>query len=105
MRTLYTVGWIAQTERNGARAVDAATAAIGIGLGLTIANHSSIATLARNVTAGAAITLSASAVSSATAGDFKPVMGVTLIVGLNFMLVNLVVDLLYGVLDPRLRHA
>jgi peptide/nickel transport system permease protein len=32
-------------------------------------------------------------------------MGVTLIVGLNFMLVNLVVDLLYGVLDPRLRHA
>jgi peptide/nickel transport system permease protein len=45
------------------------------------------------------------AVSSATSGDFKPVMGVTLIVGLNFMLVNLVVDLLYGVLDPRLRHA
>jgi peptide/nickel transport system permease protein len=30
---------------------------------------------------------------------------VTLIVGLNFMLVNLVVDLLYGVLDPRLRDA
>jgi len=45
------------------------------------------------------------AVSSAIAGDFKPVMGVTLIVGLNFMLVNLVVDLLYGVLDPRLRDA
>ena len=45
------------------------------------------------------------AVSSAIAGDFKPVMGVTLIVGLNFMLVNLLVDLLYGVLDPRLRHA
>jgi peptide/nickel transport system permease protein len=45
------------------------------------------------------------AVSSAIAGDFKPVMGVTLIIGLNFMLVNLVVDLLYGVLDPRLRHA
>lgn len=45
------------------------------------------------------------AVSSAIAGDFKPVMGVTLIIGLNFMLVNLIVDLLYGVLDPRLRHA
>jgi peptide/nickel transport system permease protein len=45
------------------------------------------------------------AVSSAIAGDFKPVMGVTLIVGLNFMLANLVVDLLYGVLDPRLRSA
>lgn len=45
------------------------------------------------------------AVSSAIAGDFKPVMGVTLIVGLNFMLANLIVDLLYGVLDPRLRRA
>ena len=36
---------------------------------------------------------------------FVVAFGVTLIVGLNFMLVNLVVDLLYGVLDPRLRHA
>jgi peptide/nickel transport system permease protein len=45
------------------------------------------------------------AVSSAIAGDFKPVMGVTLIVGLNFMIANLIVDLLYGVLDPRLRRA
>ncbi|WP_137125016.1 ABC transporter permease [Roseomonas sp. HF4] len=45
------------------------------------------------------------AVSSAISGDFKPVMGVTLIVGLNFMVANLVVDLLYGVLDPRLRKA
>lgn len=45
------------------------------------------------------------AVSSAIAGDFKPVMGVTLIVGLNFMLANLLVDLLYGTLDPRLREA
>ncbi len=44
------------------------------------------------------------AVSSAIAGDFKPVMGVTLIVGLNFMVANLIVDLLYGVLDPRLRR-
>lgn len=45
------------------------------------------------------------AVSSAIAGDFKPVMGVTLLIGLNFMVANLVVDLLYGVLDPRLRTA
>ena len=36
-------------------------------------------------------------------GDFKPVMGVTLLIGLNFMVANLIVDLLYGVLDPRLR--
>ncbi|WP_376088869.1 ABC transporter permease [Roseomonas sp. CCTCC AB2023176] len=45
------------------------------------------------------------AVSSAIAGDFKPVMGVTLLIGLNFMVANLIVDLLYGVLDPRLRTA
>ncbi|MBL8838894.1 MAG: ABC transporter permease [Alphaproteobacteria bacterium] len=45
------------------------------------------------------------AVSSAIAGDFKPVMGVTLLIGLNFMIANLVVDLLYGWLDPRLRAA
>lgn len=45
------------------------------------------------------------AVASAISGDFKPVMGVTLLVGLNFMLASLVVDLLYGVLDPRLRDA
>ncbi len=45
------------------------------------------------------------AVSSAIAGDFKPVMGVTLLIGLNFMIASLVVDLLYGVLDPRLRTA
>jgi peptide/nickel transport system permease protein len=45
------------------------------------------------------------AVSSAIAGDFKPVMGVTLLIGVNFMVANLIVDLLYGVLDPRLRAA
>lgn len=45
------------------------------------------------------------AVSSAIAGDFKPVIGVTLLIGLNFMIVNLIVDLLYGVLDPRLRSS
>jgi peptide/nickel transport system permease protein len=30
-------------------------------------------------------------------------MGVTLLVGLNFMLANFVVDLAYGWLDPRVR--
>jgi peptide/nickel transport system permease protein len=45
------------------------------------------------------------AVNSAIAGDFRPVMGVTLIIGLNFMVANLIVDLLYGWLDPRLRAA
>jgi len=45
------------------------------------------------------------AVSSAIASDFEPIMGVTLLIGVNFMLVNLAVDLAYGWLDPRLRAA
>jgi len=45
------------------------------------------------------------AVSSAIAADFKPIMGVTLVVGINFMLANLVVDAAYARLDPRLRTA
>ena len=45
------------------------------------------------------------AVSSAIASDFKPVMGVTLSIGVTFMLANLVIDLAYGWLDPRTRSA
>lgn len=36
--------------------------------------------------------------------DFNPIMGVTLIVGVVFILINLAVDLLYGVVDPRITH-
>ncbi len=45
------------------------------------------------------------AVASAVSSDFQPIMGVTLLVGLNFMLANLLVDLAYGWLDPRLRRS
>ncbi len=45
------------------------------------------------------------AVSSAIASDFKPVMGVTLTIGVVFMATNLVLDLAYGWLDPRIRGA
>jgi len=45
------------------------------------------------------------AVNAAIAADFKPVMGVTLTIGLLFMLANLLVDLAYGWLDPRTRGA
>jgi peptide/nickel transport system permease protein len=45
------------------------------------------------------------AVQSAIASDFRPVMGVTLLIGLNFMIVNLIIDLCYGLVDPRLRMA
>src|SRR5690606_24336504 len=51
----------------GAEASGASTAAIGIGLALTIANHASTATLARNVNAGGGVALTASAVSASTA--------------------------------------
>jgi peptide/nickel transport system permease protein len=44
------------------------------------------------------------AVQSSVSSDFMPVMAVTLVIGLNFALANLVVDLLYGVLDPRVRQ-
>jgi peptide/nickel transport system permease protein len=45
------------------------------------------------------------AVNSAVSADFKPVMGVTLVIGLLFMLANLLVDVAYGWLDPRVREA
>jgi peptide/nickel transport system permease protein len=44
------------------------------------------------------------AVSSAVSLDFQPIMGVTLMAGLLFLIVNLLTDLLYGVLDPRIRY-
>jgi peptide/nickel transport system permease protein len=44
------------------------------------------------------------AVEAAGTLDFNPIMGVTLIVGVVFILINLVVDLLYGVLDPRITY-
>ncbi len=44
------------------------------------------------------------AMNSALTLDFQPIMGITLFVGLLFTLVNLGTDLLYGVLDPRIRY-
>jgi peptide/nickel transport system permease protein len=44
------------------------------------------------------------AVNAAVSSDFQPIMGVTLLIGFNFMLANLLVDLAYGWLDPRIRR-
>jgi len=44
------------------------------------------------------------AVGAAVYSDFQPVMGVTIILGLNFMIANLLVDIGYGFLDPRVRY-
>jgi peptide/nickel transport system permease protein len=43
------------------------------------------------------------AVQTATKLDFAGILGVTLVVAVVFVLFNLVVDILYGVLDPRIR--
>jgi peptide/nickel transport system permease protein len=42
---------------------------------------------------------------SATSLDFPAVMGVTLLVGLVYALINLITDLLYAFLDPRIRYS
>lgn len=44
------------------------------------------------------------AVQSAVYSDFQPIMGATLAIGFSFMIVTLIVDLLYGLLDPRVRY-
>jgi peptide/nickel transport system permease protein len=44
-------------------------------------------------------------ISAIYSRDFPVVQGVVLIISLSFLLINLVVDLLYGVLDPRIRFS
>jgi peptide/nickel transport system permease protein len=36
--------------------------------------------------------------------DFMPVIGVTMVIGVIFIVSNLIVDLLYGVLNPKVRY-
>lgn len=44
------------------------------------------------------------AVQGITFCDFNAIMGTTLLIGVNFGVSTLIVDLLYGVLDPRIRY-
>lgn len=44
------------------------------------------------------------ATNSIIALDFQPIMGVTLLIGIMFVVTNLVIDLLYGLFDPRIRY-
>ena len=44
------------------------------------------------------------AVQAAISSDFEPIMGATIVLGFFFMLTNFVIDILYGVLDPRVRQ-
>ncbi|RMF78221.1 MAG: ABC transporter permease [Chloroflexi bacterium] len=44
------------------------------------------------------------AVTAALNKDFVPLMGVTLLIGFAVVVINLLTDLLYGVLNPRIRY-
>ncbi|MCR9137076.1 MAG: ABC transporter permease [Alphaproteobacteria bacterium] len=43
------------------------------------------------------------AAKAAISSDFEPIMAVTLVLGASFMLANLLIDLTYAALDPRVR--
>lgn len=45
------------------------------------------------------------ATKSAMTLDFMPIMGIALLYGIVFSLINMVVDIAYGILDPRVSHA
>lgn len=49
--------------------------------------------------------LSGYLVNAVEARDYPEVMGIVLVISVLFVLLNLAVDLLYAVLDPRVRHA
>jgi peptide/nickel transport system permease protein len=44
------------------------------------------------------------AVLAATNLDYPAIMGVTLLIAILFMLMNLIVDITYAVIDPRIRE-
>lgn len=44
------------------------------------------------------------AVESSLSLDFQPIMGITILYGLVFSLVNILTDIVYGILDPRIRY-
>ena len=47
--------------------------------------------------------ISAYGAAAVLSKDFNAVVGVTLVIGLSFVLANFLVDVLYGVVDPRVR--
>jgi peptide/nickel transport system permease protein len=44
------------------------------------------------------------AVESSLRLDFQPIMGITIVYGIVFSLINILTDMAYGVLDPRIRY-
>jgi len=44
------------------------------------------------------------AVDASLSLDFQPIMGITILYGIVFSLVNILTDVVYGILDPRIRY-
>jgi ABC-type dipeptide/oligopeptide/nickel transport system permease component len=44
-------------------------------------------------------------VTAVTARDYSVVMGLTVLLAMIVIIANMVVDILYGILDPRTREA
>ena len=42
-------------------------------------------------------------VSSVTKRDYPVIQGIVLVISLIYIVINLVIDLLYGIIDPRMR--
>jgi peptide/nickel transport system permease protein len=72
-------------------------------IGLAFANVMTGSVLVENIFAWPGI--GQYAYQSATALDLPAIMGVSLFVAVVYILVNFVVDLLYGIIDPRIRVA
>jgi peptide/nickel transport system permease protein len=45
------------------------------------------------------------ATSAIVSQDFMPVIGVALVIGVLFVTMNLIVDILYGVINPKVRYS
>ena len=43
-------------------------------------------------------------ISSILAADYTPIVGITLVIALMYVLVNTAVDLAYAAVDPRVRY-
>lgn len=44
------------------------------------------------------------AYQSATSLDFPAICGVSLLIAVNYVVINLIIDILYGIIDPRVRY-
>ena len=44
------------------------------------------------------------AVEASLSLDFQPIMGITIVYGVVFSLINILTDMAYGILDPRIRY-